>query len=97
MNGPVKFNVCILQEPQKTKILWFFLGALADGTEVTGTIHVPEIAHDTDSDDYVVSIRKEKEGRIMKNIEPVCTYSLKFRSMMIVMPNKLSRKLFVRI
>jgi hypothetical protein len=29
---------------------------LNDGTEVTGSISIPEIAHDTDPDDYVASI-----------------------------------------
>lgn len=32
-----------------------YIGTLADGTEITGTLFIPEIAHDTDSDDYVVS------------------------------------------
>ncbi|KAI8981549.1 activator of Hsp90 ATPase [Pilobolus umbonatus] len=31
-------------------------GTLADGTEVTGSIHIPEMSHDTDSDDFVFSI-----------------------------------------
>ena len=31
------------------------LGTISDGTQVTGKIDIPEVAHDTDSDDYVVS------------------------------------------
>jgi hypothetical protein len=32
------------------------LGTTADGTAVTGKIEIPEVAHDTDEDDYVVSL-----------------------------------------
>jgi hypothetical protein len=35
-------------------------GSLADETEVNGTINIPEIAHDSEPDDYVVSWNKEK-------------------------------------
>jgi len=30
-------------------------GTTVDGTAVTGKIEIPEVAHDTDVDDYVVS------------------------------------------
>lgn len=36
------------------------IGTLADGTEVTGSLNIPEVAHDTDSDDYVVSYFKHQ-------------------------------------
>lgn len=31
-------------------------GTTADGTAVSGKIEIPEVAHDTDTDDYVVSL-----------------------------------------
>ena len=36
-------------------------GSLADETEVNGTINIPEIAHDSEPDDYVVSWNKENK------------------------------------
>ena len=33
-------------------------GALADGTAVTGKIVIPEVAHDSTEDDYVVWIKR---------------------------------------
>jgi activator of HSP90 ATPase len=37
----------------EAKLNW--KGTLVDGTEATGSIKIPEIAHDTDSDDFVVN------------------------------------------
>ncbi|KEY69172.1 hypothetical protein S7711_04954 [Stachybotrys chartarum IBT 7711] len=38
------------------KLVLEYTGSTADETEVTGTINVPEVAHDTVSDDYVFNI-----------------------------------------
>jgi hypothetical protein len=37
-------------------LLWNNPGTTADGTAVSGKIEIPEVAHDTDTDDYVVSL-----------------------------------------
>lgn len=36
------------------KIQLEYMGKTTDGEEVSGTITIPEVAHDTDEDDYVV-------------------------------------------
>lgn len=46
-------------------------GALADGTEVTGSINIPEIAHDTDSDDYVFEISINDDNNAKQAIKEV--------------------------
>ncbi|KAI9329652.1 activator of Hsp90 ATPase [Pilaira anomala] len=46
-------------------------GTLADGTEVTGSIHIPEIAHDTDSDDYVFEISINDDSNAKQAIKEV--------------------------
>ncbi|KAG1057152.1 hypothetical protein G6F43_000987 [Rhizopus delemar] len=53
-------------------------GALNDGTEVTGSISIPEIAHDTDSDDYFeISINDDNNAKqeikqiIRKDLTPL--------------------------
>ncbi|KAI9244262.1 activator of Hsp90 ATPase [Helicostylum pulchrum] len=51
------------------KLEW--AGTLADGTEITGTIHVPEIAHDTDSDDYVFEIAINDDSNAKQAIKEV--------------------------
>ncbi|KAI9019368.1 activator of Hsp90 ATPase [Phycomyces nitens] len=59
-------------------------GTLADGTEVSGKIFIPEVAHDTDSDDYVfdVTIDEDKpakhvvRGLIKKELGPVLSEKL---------------------
>ncbi|KAF9132017.1 hypothetical protein BGW39_000948 [Mortierella sp. 14UC] len=56
-----------------------FEGTTADGTAVTGKIEIPEVAHDTDSDDYVfdVSIDADSSAKqpvrdlIRKNLAPL--------------------------
>ncbi|KAG1463108.1 hypothetical protein G6F56_005363 [Rhizopus delemar] len=44
-------------------------GTLADDTEVTGTIFVPEIAHDTDSDDYMFDITIQEDNNAKQEIK----------------------------
>ncbi|KAF9580076.1 hypothetical protein BGW38_003415, partial [Lunasporangiospora selenospora] len=39
-----------------------FEGTTADGTEVTGKINIPEVAHDTDSDDYVFDVTIDSDS-----------------------------------
>ncbi|KAL9538279.1 hypothetical protein MBANPS3_011048 [Mucor bainieri] len=46
-------------------------GTLADGTEVTGSLNIPEIAHDTDSDDYVFEISINDDNNAKSAIKPV--------------------------
>ncbi|KAI7900916.1 activator of Hsp90 ATPase [Cokeromyces recurvatus] len=46
-------------------------GTLADDTEVTGSIEIPEIAHDTDADDFVFNISifdESNEKQVMKEV-----------------------------
>ncbi|OAD78402.1 hypothetical protein PHYBLDRAFT_107242 [Phycomyces blakesleeanus NRRL 1555(-)] len=59
-------------------------GTLEDGTEVSGKIFIPEVAHDTDSDDYVfdVTIDDDKpakqvvRGLIRKELGPILAEKL---------------------
>ncbi|KAI8364446.1 activator of Hsp90 ATPase [Blakeslea trispora] len=46
-------------------------GTLADGTDVTGSINIPEIAHDTDSDDYVFEISINDDNNAKQAIKEV--------------------------
>ncbi|KAF9111174.1 hypothetical protein BGX27_005290 [Mortierella sp. AM989] len=56
-----------------------FEGTSADGTDVTGKIEIPEVAHDTDIDDYVfdVSVDSDSSAKqpvrdlIRKNLAPI--------------------------
>lgn len=41
--------------PDTSPSLTITKGKTKDGEDVSGTITVPEVAHDTDEDDYVVS------------------------------------------
>lgn len=41
------------------------IGTTADGTAVTGKIEIPEVAHDTDEDDYVVSLGTMKQVSLL--------------------------------
>ncbi|KAI8142683.1 activator of Hsp90 ATPase [Fennellomyces sp. T-0311] len=46
-------------------------GALADGTEVAGHITIPEVAHDSEADDYVFEIKITDETSAKQSIKPV--------------------------
>ncbi|KAI8076633.1 hsp90-like protein [Gilbertella persicaria] len=46
-------------------------GSLADGTDVSGSINIPEIAHDTDSDDYVFEISIDDDNNAKQAIKEV--------------------------
>ncbi|KAG2197229.1 hypothetical protein INT47_003604 [Mucor saturninus] len=46
-------------------------GTLADGTEVTGSLYIPEIAHDTDSDDFVFEISINDDSNAKQGIKEV--------------------------
>ncbi|KAG0055333.1 hypothetical protein BGZ83_008973 [Gryganskiella cystojenkinii] len=56
-----------------------FEGTAADGTAVTGKIEIPEVAHDTDTDDYVFDVSIDGDSRakqpvrdlIRKNLAPI--------------------------
>ncbi|KAI7827121.1 activator of Hsp90 ATPase [Gamsiella multidivaricata] len=56
-----------------------FEGTTADGTAVTGKIEIPEVAHDTDIDDYVFDVTIDSDSSskqsirdlIRKNLAPV--------------------------
>ncbi|KAI8646862.1 activator of Hsp90 ATPase [Parasitella parasitica] len=45
-------------------------GTLADGTEVKGTLNIPEVAHDTDPDDYVFEISINDDNNDKSAIKP---------------------------
>ncbi|CEP18235.1 hypothetical protein [Parasitella parasitica] len=53
----------------KLKLNWE--GNLADETEVKGTLNIPEIAHDTDSDDYVFEVVINDDNNDKAAIKPV--------------------------
>jgi hypothetical protein len=44
-------NLCELK-------LWGTVGSTADEPDVSGTITIPEIAHDTEEDEFVVGLTK---------------------------------------
>ncbi|KAI9310159.1 activator of Hsp90 ATPase [Dichotomocladium elegans] len=46
-------------------------GTLADGTPITGTLTVPEVAHDSDKDDYVFEIAISEDSPAKSAIKPV--------------------------
>ncbi|KAI8358264.1 activator of Hsp90 ATPase [Mortierella sp. GBAus27b] len=45
-----------------------FEGTISDGTQVTGKIDIPEVAHDTDSDDYVFDVTIDGENNAKRPI-----------------------------
>ncbi|KAI9282567.1 activator of Hsp90 ATPase [Sporodiniella umbellata] len=51
-------------------------GTLADGTNVQGTISIPEIAHDTEEDEYVFEIIVKEENSAKLEIKPVIRKAL---------------------
>ncbi|KAI9278870.1 activator of Hsp90 ATPase [Phascolomyces articulosus] len=48
-----------------------FQGTLADGTEVSGSITIPEVAHDSEIDDYVFNISVNDDSSAKQPIKPV--------------------------
>lgn len=56
-----------------------FEGTTADGTAVSGKIEIPEVAHDTDTDDYVFDVTIDSDNRskqpvrdlIRKDLAPI--------------------------
>ncbi|KAI9489834.1 activator of Hsp90 ATPase [Zychaea mexicana] len=48
-----------------------FQGELVDGTEVSGSITIPEVAHDSEADDYVFDITINEDSSAKQPIKPV--------------------------
>ncbi|KAG2226761.1 hypothetical protein INT45_005726 [Circinella minor] len=48
-----------------------FQGTLADGTEVIGSITIPEVAHDSEIDDYVFNISITDDSSAKQAIKPL--------------------------
>ncbi|ORY90501.1 activator of Hsp90 ATPase [Syncephalastrum racemosum] len=48
-----------------------FEGQLAEGTQVKGSISVPEVAHDFDEDDYVFDIKIDNETSETQALKPM--------------------------
>lgn len=46
------------------KLVLEYAGSTTDASEVTGTITVPELAHDTDEDEFVVCLQQQPPQRI---------------------------------
>ncbi|KAG0302250.1 hypothetical protein BGZ98_007665 [Dissophora globulifera] len=53
-----------------------FEGAAADGTAVTGKIEIPEVAHDTDIDDYVFDVSIDSDSRAKQPVRDLIRKTL---------------------
>ncbi|KAI8099986.1 activator of Hsp90 ATPase [Halteromyces radiatus] len=46
-------------------------GVASDGTKVSGTIHIPEVAHDTEIDEYVFEVTVKEEDTLKRTIRDI--------------------------
>ncbi|KAF9139834.1 hypothetical protein BG015_001887 [Linnemannia schmuckeri] len=53
-----------------------FEGTTADGTAVTGKIEIPEVAHDTDEDDYVFDVSVDADSTAKQPVRDLIRKSL---------------------
>lgn len=49
--------------------MWFVTGSTKDGESVSGTINIPEIAHDTEEDEYVVRSISQSPAYSVVNVD----------------------------
>ncbi|KAI8605743.1 activator of Hsp90 ATPase [Dissophora ornata] len=77
-----------------------FEGTTADGTAVTGKIEIPEVAHDTDIDDYVFDVTVDADNSskqpvrdlIRKNLAPILRKKLEAFASDLIKAISLSRR-----